>query len=171
MTSENTRQAIEEHIRTRGVTKAPMGTSGKATPEGTAVEPEGKKARNPRAKGATQTTPPKHPKARRPKGIAWGSLTPRDFFREDGLAFRMGHDARLTGILKRIAAGVATPEERKLGLDSAFLDHPKVLYSAHFQPLVKAAKAAKAPKGLFAKQEVKVQQMSPKDIANDPFRG
>ena len=129
------KRAIDKAMKEGKGTRVPMGTSGAATePTKVDTKTEAKPKAEPK---------PKAKKVRRPKGVDFSTLSPKDFFREDGKNFRMGHDARLTGILKRIAAGTASDAERKLGLDPAFLDHPKVKTSTHFQPLVRAAQTAK----------------------------
>ena len=153
------RQALVAAAAANIGTKLPMGASGvvRESDNGSqgnrALVPKGKAKGKGKAAAKVAAAKVAAAKVRRPKGIDFGRLSPRDFFREDGMAFNMGHDARLSGMLKRIAKGVATPDERRLALHPEILEHPKVVFSKHFAELVQAAKRGKIAKG-FAKPVV-----------------
>lgn len=82
------------------------------------------------------------PKEKKPRKIV--AFTPQDaspeaFFtvnKRNKPAFVPGWDAKLTGILKRVAEGTGSEYDRMIASSPIILDHPKVVNSRHFQVLL-----------------------------------
>lgn len=101
---------------------------------------EAKKATKERApKKEEKAEAPKVKKPSRAKTFTPQDASPEEFFtinKRNKPAFVPGWDAKLTGILKRVASGVCTEHDRMIANSPVILNHPKVVDSHHFQVLL-----------------------------------
>lgn len=106
-----------------------------------AKEAEARAAKTKKApKAAAAPKEPKAPKAPKVPDFATGAEpAPEEFFgqnRKGKPVFRIGFDARLTQILKRVQAGIGSAYDQRIATSPVILNHPKVADSKHFQVLL-----------------------------------